>query len=106
MTFLVRIDFLSGRDSEIPTGSQARAVHTAGPDPPQIGKTIGFFYRISIDFKGLAARPSFKIVEKTSGFLKILSNLLKKQLIMRLKDKLKFSKMEKKLPKKQDFMTA
>ena len=38
ITFLIRMNFLSGRDSKIPPSPQARAVHAAGPNPPKFSR--------------------------------------------------------------------
>ena len=40
MIFLVRMEFLSGRESGTPTAPQARAVHIAGPNPPKSTKPL------------------------------------------------------------------
>ena len=73
------MNFLSGPDSEIPTAPKPGRFIRLGQidsNPWKINKTNKFQY-ISIGSEGLAARPSFTILQKTPKFLEISRNFSK-----------------------------
>ena len=78
MTFLVRMNFLSGSDSGNPHRPQARAVHTAGPNPPKSIISMVFigFQQVSKVWQLGRASKSFQKHRNPSKFFQISQKAL------------------------------